>query len=366
MKIPGRWYAKNSSKQFGASLQFTHATVFVEVDDGLDSEAGSATAQEYPIKTLNFSRRVGNIPRKIYFPDGSLFETNNNDDIDQWIQSHGLSISGGLVHAIESKWTWVGLCVVLCIGVILAFFRWGLPATTDVIASSLPQSISEHVSKGALTTLDRIMFEPSELPQSRKDHITQLFDQLLSDTQSLGGEEYAFALHFRKLGLPNALALPSGDIVVSDEFAELLENDKEIISVFLHEFGHVVEQHGLKQMIRSSILSIIFAIVLGDISGLEEIFSGLTSFLLQAQYSRLHETDADEFAFNKMIALNIDPIHFGNALAKLVSTTNTSTADGEEPSEGGKSSSAFNYLSTHPATRERIENANAYSKRYRQ
>ena len=389
MEIQGYWYPKNSSAKFKANLSLGYPSVTFAVqqepgpggsaadDPGTDDAVSSETISDgavsdsaaspvdsgvsgvHDVDSIQISQRIGNIPRKIYFSDGSLFETADNDVIDEWKKTNGIQDSGRFVHKLESKWKLVGVTTVVCIAIIVGFFRWGLPATTDAIALALPKGLSEQVSKGAFETLDRFVFEPSELSDAQKEKVDLLFGKLVDRVNQNSGEDYQFALHFRKLGAPNALALPSGDIVVSDKLVEILTDPNEINSVFLHEFGHVVSQHGMKQIVRSSILSVVFALILGDISGLEEIFSGITSFLLQAQYSRNHESEADQFALEQMTRLRINPYHFAAALSKMtglkVDTSNSKT---------GSSKNAMTYLSTHPDTEERIRNAMTRSEQY--
>ena len=54
--------------------------------------------------------------------------------------------------------------------------------------------------------------------------------------------------------IPNALAFPSGDIVLTDKFVQLSKNQDEIDSVLLHEMGHVVHRHGLEMLIEKELL----------------------------------------------------------------------------------------------------------------
>ena len=50
--------------------------------------------------SLDISPRVGSIPRRIEFPDGSLFETTDNDAIDGLLFANGRR-RAGFVHSLE-------------------------------------------------------------------------------------------------------------------------------------------------------------------------------------------------------------------------------------------------------------------------
>lgn len=78
-------------------------------------------------------------------------------------------------------------------------------------------------------------------------------------------------------------------------------------------------------------------------------------------YSRQYETEADEFAFNKMLEIGIDPQAFVDILSRMedYSTPATNTEEVEE----GKLS---DFLSSHPNTQLRIKMAQRYSKCFKQ
>ncbi|MEJ2445529.1 MAG: DUF898 family protein [Exilibacterium sp.] len=175
---------------------------------------------------------------------------------------------------------------------------------------------------------------------------------------------------------PSAFGEEAADFfIVTDDLVKLLEqNPDAILSVLLHEIGHVEHQHSLKLVAQSMATSVFF----GDIEGAGEIIIGAGSSLLQNAFSRDMEAEADEFAFSRLIELGISPAVFADALQALIHATNRagSSAVGaqskepeqaETPSQSeGKSTGTsaedneptlLEYLSTHPLSRDRIETA---------
>ena len=67
----------------------------------------------------------------------------------------------------------------------------------------------------------------------------------------------------RDLGA-NAFALPDGVIVFTDELIGLLESDAEILAVFAHEYGHVVERHSLRQILQDSAIAVLSFLLIGE------------------------------------------------------------------------------------------------------
>ena len=51
---------------------------------------------------------------------------------------------------------------------------------------------------------------------------------------------------------PNAFALPSGIIMVTDELVRIAEHPEEFESVLAHEAGHMVHRHSLRMLLQGS------------------------------------------------------------------------------------------------------------------
>ena len=167
---------------------------------------------------------------------------------------------------------------------------------------------------------------------------------------------------FRRGGVigANALALPDGTLIITDQLIDLSEHDEEALAVLAHELGHVQHRHGLRQVIQGSILTVVVSWYLGDVGGWA---ASLPTLLLQARYSREHEHEADAYAVALLRENGISPRRLASMLTKLESSRRRGQA---VPDAGPKSSpdktAIADYLSSHPATRERIEFLNAASR----
>ena len=152
-------------------------------------------------------------------------------------------------------------------------------------------------------------------------------------------------LMFRKseqLG-PNAVAIPSGEIVVTDELVTLARADEEVLAVLAHEAGHIARRHGLRQLFQDSVLSLVLTWFLGDVSVLA---ATAPTAILQAKYSRDFEREADAFAAESLRRTGISPGYLADILERLDRTSRDRHRSGPVDPE---------YLSTHPATAERIQ-----------
>ena len=163
-------------------------------------------------------------------------------------------------------------------------------------------------------------------------------------------------------GIANAFALPSGDILVTDRLVEMAEKPEVLDAILLHEIGHVVNRHGMRQVIQSSALTILLILVVGDVGAVEEWILALPGFLLESNYSRGFESEVDEYAFERMLAMGMDPAHFGRMLGRIRRNGGV-IEDGAVQDPGAKS--WLEYLSSHPGTPNRIEQARRYSEIFR-
>lgn len=367
MIIQGKWYPPESSAQSVATLSIAGDDYSLEIDD--------QSLRSGRLEDISVSDRVGNIERKMVLPDGSVFATHNNDDIDKAFGSRNIIAS--IIHSIESHTGWVVTALVFTLLFSFSFFKWGVPWVGSTIAHALPQKTNELIATHSLAFLDDSIFKASELSTERQAAISNHFESTLLPLESLQ-QEIPFKLHFRKWqvgkkGVPNALALPSGDIILTDAFVGLSKNQAEIDSVLLHEMGHVVKRHGLEMIIESMLVTTAVVLVVGDASGITDLGAGLGTLLVSANYSQGNETDADLYGLDLMLKANIDPIAFANILSRMMESSEpldesevVDEANETDSNNDDKNKSWLDYLSSHPATTERIERATRYSQCFRQ
>ncbi len=370
MIIHGKWYPPESSAQSVATLSITGDDYSLEIENQR-LRAGR-------LEDISVSDRVGNIERKLVLSDGSVFATDNNDDIDKTFGDRNIIAS--IIHTVESHTGWVVTALVFTLLFSFSFFKWGVPWVGTTIAHALPQKTNELIATHTLDFLDKSMFKESELSVERQAAISNHFQSTVLPLESLQ-QDIPFKLHFRKWqvgkeSVSNALALPSGDIILTDAFVELSKNQAEIDSVLLHEMGHVVKRHGLEMIIESMLVTTAVVLVVGDASGITDLGAGLGALLVSANYSQSNETESDIYALDLMLKANMDPIAFANILSRMMEreapsgdsevVDESKEADSNDENKDDNDKSLLDYLSSHPATAERIARAQRYSQCFRQ
>ncbi|GAB4355101.1 MAG: M48 family metallopeptidase [Methylohalobius crimeensis] len=299
------------------------------------TRAGQTTS--WPLRQVRISSRLGGTPRHFYLPDGGKFETLANDDVDRALDALGLHAGQRWLHRLESHLGWVVLFAAAVGLFSWGFVRYGVPMLAQGAAFALPAETSAEVGQGALAIMDRTLFRSSRLPAERRRNLQQVFSRLVAAQPP----DYAYRLVFRrgeKIGA-NAFALPSGTIVMTDELVKLARRDEELLGVMAHEVGHVIHRHGLRRLIQDSLVAMLIIWVTGDLSASSSLGAALPTLLVERQYSRAFETEADRFAAAYFCKEGLDPAHFAAFLERL------------EEEFGGRE---MGYLATHPSTSERI------------
>lgn len=352
MQIQGFWYPKESAAQHSATLNIQEDHYTLVVADRIRVRGLFAN--------LSADERLGSISRRITLEDGSVFTSDSHELIQKLFSKQ--KKANHILHTLESKLSAVLLSIFILIGSIYIFTKHGIPYFSEKIAYALPLETNKLLSDQTMEVLDKYLFKPSKISKSKQKEIEEHFTNTLLPILP-EKENFSYHLNFRLLedrnmSLPNAMALPSGEIVLTDKFVELCETNDELDSILLHEVGHVVHRDSMKAMIEGTFISVVVMVALGDLNGFADMGVGLGSMLVNMHYSRDHESHADHFAFNEMVQNNIDPIAFATIMQKMQDYIEKELHEDQE-------GSLNEYFSTHPLTKQRIEEAKLYSECFR-
>ena len=356
--IQGHFYIEGSAARVSAVFSTNGMGRYaIELENG--------TVHRGELSHLNVSERLGNVERKVRLEDGSVFATLNNDAIDRLFK--GKHKINGFVHYLETHLQWIAVALVITIVTGFSFFKWGVPWASEKIAHALPYETNALIGSGTMDFLDEYIFDESNLSKTQQEKIRLHFKEKLAGLSVSDEDKIEYKLHFRSWSMgeqeiPNALALPSGNIILTDKFVELAENQDEIDSVILHEMGHVVHRHSLEMLIEGTFVTVAVMMMTGDGSGIGDMGIGLGSALVSSAYSRGHESEADLYAFKKMLKAGIDPKSFSNIMNRM---TSYMTEDDNKTKERDEED-VLDYFSSHPSTQKRVDLANRYSECFKQ
>jgi Zn-dependent protease with chaperone function len=263
-----------------------------------------------------------------------------------------LGYSKSRVERWQARWPAALFSLVLLLALLGAGFVWGVPAAAERIAARLPAAVDTKLGQAALAGLEaRNMVTRSRLSDDSIAQVQALLPRVLP-----AHPRAPIRLLVRaspQLGA-NALALPDGTIIVTDAMVRLAwgednnlddEGTAELLGVLAHEVGHIELRHATRVMTGSSLTAALSATLFGDFSA---VAAGVPAVLTQMQYSRAMELEADGYAVGVLRRNGLEPDALADALQAL---------ERQQPGQADiprwmRQSMA--YLSTHPATAERI------------
>ncbi len=120
----GVWHPPRSSEAITAEIWVQGDSVIVR---RAGASAGEPALALGFLSTIEVSSRVGNVPRRIAFSNGSLFETPDNAGIDQLLTKHGSNRAGAFVHGLERFHPRLIVFVAAVFLLAAAIYRFALP-----------------------------------------------------------------------------------------------------------------------------------------------------------------------------------------------------------------------------------------------
>jgi Zn-dependent protease with chaperone function len=321
-----------------------HATrrdVSLSIDAGHLTVIGGGVDRRESLNEVDITEPLGDAPRLLRFADGAFCSVEDRGRLAALLAAHGVRPAN--VSQWEGSLRWIAIAAATFLFALAAGYYYMVPMMAGAAAGYVPSSMIEVISNQSLSALDSGVFEATEVPQTRQDGLARRMSSLRFPADSHPG---SYRILFRKsvvLG-PNAMALPSGAIVVTDALVALTPDDDELMAVLAHEAGHVERRHGLRQVLQNSTVALAVTWLLGDISILA---AAAPTALLQARYSRDLEREADRHAIEVLDLNGIPRGRFVRILERLDAAAREMGA-----SDGA---SLLDYLSSHPVTRERVE-----------
>jgi len=321
MGIPAIYFDGKTSRRLAVRLS---------VESGIAIVTGEAQRQ-CPLTELHVSERMRNADRKVTFPDGAYLEIGDSAAFDKLLEETGHRDS--FVVRLQRSGRGALIACAITVAVLLTGYLYGLPVIAKLAAKLLPPAAERAIGRETLQFLDSRMLAPSKLPAEQREAIIARFASLTAPHPA--APRYDIIFRKSQIG-PNAFALPSGQIVLTDDIIALVGDGDGLMGILAHELGHLHEHHLTRQIIQTSAVGAVSAVLFGDVSSL---VAGIPTMMLYMKYSRDAEREADDYAVAMLQANGISPTALALAFEKLEQKT-------------GQSSS---YLSSHPSPEERIK-----------
>lgn len=217
-------------------------------------------------------------------------------------------------------------------------FRWGIGAAVEHVPPEMEVELGRMAASDILTK-NRVCSAPevNEVVQAIGDRLVGALD----------GNPYEF--RFRVVDSPdvNAFALPGGYVFVNFGLVQKAATPDEVAGVMAHEIQHALLRHGLRNVVSRAGLTLLVALVFGDLEGIGGIIAGGAGELAALSFSREQEEAADSAGLALLYKAGFDPEGLPAFFEKLSQEEEKRAVD--LPS----------FLSTHPDTSRRVADLRA-------
>jgi Zn-dependent protease with chaperone function len=314
--------------------------VLVSFDGALLRVSGSEMPERaMPGEVVIIQPPLGGIRRTLLLPGGVRCETEDMLSVRRLEHLLGKNRPMRIVHLLENRWRTVLACFAILAACVWGFSVHAIPLIAQTAAASLPHTVTENLSRKTLELLDSRYMQPSGLSDERQAFLVGRFEQELQGVETPFPCRVLFRMS-QILG-PNALALPDGTIVFTDELVELAREDTELVGVLMHEVAHVKHRHAMRSLLQNTGVVMLVSVLLGDAVSVTSTAAALPALLLELGYSREFEREADRTAGNYLLEKGYGTSPLQAIFERMVEKS------GRDP--------GLNLLSTHPGMQERIE-----------
>ncbi|MBU0729344.1 MAG: M48 family metallopeptidase [Proteobacteria bacterium] len=245
---------------------------------------------------------------------------------------------GSVKPGVSRSNTRLGLGIAVTVILLISGYVWGLPAGIETFSNLIPLSWEEKLGASVKAQFG-IQFTECD----SKETILAL-EQIIKQLNAAAPDHpYTFKVSLVKSDMVNAFAAPGGQIIIFTGLLKAAENAEEVAGVLAHEMQHILQKHATKNMLKGLSSTLMLQMIFGNQDSFAKIAMHGAQILDHFQYSRKNEEEADQLGFELMLAAGINPqgmIDFFENISHI-----------DDLSE-----KIPPYLSTHPATAERIQN----------
>ncbi len=338
--IAATWYDGTHARGRAVQAEADGGTLWLLDDTG--GRHGLALRDvQWPERTRH-GQRVAQLGKQgmggsLVFADAAAF--------DAWRQQLGHAESW--VVRAQQHWRATFAALAGLVLVSAAGYLWGVPWLAAGVVAVTPADVERAIGDSAMSQLKDGLFKPSKTPPAVQAQWRERLGSALQRAYPEGPARWE--LHFAGGGAlgANAVALPGGHIVITDELLELLQGaDDAVLGVLAHEHGHVRRRHGLNAVVRFGLVSAATSVALGDFSA---VVAGVPALLAHMGYSRDAEREADADAAYVLQAAGRDPA----AMVLLFERMASRAKKAREADQPGDDALPIAFAS-HPADDERI------------
>lgn len=242
------------------------------------------------------------------------------------------------------------LSLVTGLTIVSALIGWvifiGVPVASGPLARATPKEFEIKMGE-TMASQASMLFQICDDAEPAIRTLMPVINEI-AETGEVG---FPITFQFIDWEVPNAFALPGGQVMATKGLLKAVEDDQEaFMGVITHELGHVRARDSMQAFYQSNGLGVVLTVVIGGPTLAQQTVL-ISSRLNQLRYSRGQETRADETAYEIMLAMGLDPAALARSFEAIEQFSEPLTegfdADVDVPE----------WLLTHPDTDGRIKRA---------
>jgi Zn-dependent protease with chaperone function len=335
----------------------TYQAILIDSNAGFNRESGSIEVKSFSVlftnenksHEINFSNLEitvgGNNKELVFFADKrnsnlSFYSSDKKILKEPAIKDHADFASQIKVvkKARRGIVLSLGIIVAIFISIIVSLF-FLKDVFVEGLAKKVPIDWEQKMGDKLFQTMT-LQYDFVE-NDSLKSELIRVASSLIKQIEKDGTK---IEFYFIKDPTINAFALPGGKVVIQTGLIENAKSWEEVLGVVSHELAHVTRRHHIRGVINNLGLYVIISSLVGDITALSGTIINMGGDLASLSNSRDFETEADETGLDYLIAAGVNP----EGLISFFKTL-------QEEYSSKKIEGYLSFMSTHPATEDRIE-----------
>lgn len=267
-------------------------------------------------------------------------------------QTSAIPLHSSLKQAKGSRHVALVLAVLVIPLFLYGLWKVVIPQLSDRVAMQVPVFWEEKLGQTVLEGLpDALSPRPD---QAKEKALHAIVDRLL---QARPNQPYDIRVYISPFEMVNAVALPGGPVIVFQGLLDLAESPEELAGVLAHEIQHVLLRHSTRGIVRALTSQILLSLMVGDMNGSMDMMLNVAGELDGLSHSRKMELEADRLGMEMILTAGIDPNGMVRMFEKLGEQEALLTEKDKIKKRGPEDdkSSWTEYLSTHPAGRNRVD-----------
>ena len=235
----------------------------------------------------------------------------------------------------------IAMTATVALAAVIVAYLYGVPVLASRLVALVPPSWEENLGDTVATQMEASLGELNGFricdrdPNSVANRAIARFGAAALEGT---GSPFALDINVVKSAVPNAFALPGGQVYFFSALLDQARTPDEFAGVLAHEIGHVAHRHGMEQLISTAGTGALIGFILGDMTGIS-VAAGLGATIIDARFSRDAERQADAFAAQVARKMDFNPAGLAELIARV--------------GEDDDFARALALFSTHPLTDDR-------------